>query len=181
MRYILSAIQLNCDRHTSFIIETGKIWGCRNYRRDSTFIFRRDQKPFSLVCLAVCLLHSLGVQTHCASAWSADGIHETSSCRIPVSSRCRRICRAWLAPGNLVCRAWNTYFGNLDFLYIYVFLENVKNWTFPLQLQISVFLTILNIYAKLPVQNNAIKKHHFCFKSDYSLRLKIFLSYKFSL
>jgi len=46
-------------------------------------------------CLSSCLLHSLDVQTHCASASSADGIHETSSCRILVSSRCQRICRAW--------------------------------------------------------------------------------------
>lgn len=49
------------------------------------------------VCLAVCLLHSRGVQTHCASASSADGIHETSSCRIP--------CQLAL-PGSLLGMTW---------------------------------------------------------------------------
>lgn len=66
---------------------------------DIYFLCKRLKAVFA-VCLAVRLLHSLGVQTHCASASSADGIHETSSCRIPVSSRCRRICGAWLAPGK---------------------------------------------------------------------------------
>lgn len=81
--------------HISFITETGKYQDAGwSYRRHSTFIFYTRPKAVFTVCLAVCLLHSLGVQTHCASASSADGIHETSSCRIPVSSRCRRICRA---------------------------------------------------------------------------------------
>jgi len=126
--------------YISFITKTGKYQdaGWRSYRRDSTFIFCTRPKAVFTVCLAVCLLHSLGVQTHCASASSADGIHETSSCRIPVSSRCRRICRAWLAPGNLVRWAWYTYFGNPDFfIYLYLFLENAKNWILPLKLQFN--------------------------------------------
>lgn len=105
---ILSATSKLRPRRHTFITKIGKIWGTPSYRKDSTFIFRARPKAVFTVCLVVCLLHSLGVQTHCASASSADGIHETSSCRIPVSSCCQRICRPWLAPENLVRWAWYT-------------------------------------------------------------------------
>lgn len=131
---ILPASLLNCGRTVSFLFPRGN-WsniGTTSYRRGSTFIFCARPRAVFTVCLAVCLLHSLGVQTHCASASSADGIHETSSCRIPVSSRCRGICRAWVAPDNLVYQAWYTYFAKPSFFcgFIYVSrctLENEGN------------------------------------------------------
>lgn len=100
--------RISCSFHQEENLPSTARGRSRGYRRGSTFIFRARLKAVFAVCLAVRLLHSLGVQTHCASASSADGIHETSSCRIPVSSTLSENLRGMTGAGATSCTELDT-------------------------------------------------------------------------